>query len=460
MSIHIKILSSLEKCFTDESIDSKPKLSHISCLRGEDVHFTLAYTSLGMPGWRLCEYGKLACESKLEVSFERVENVPVRIPCYPNRADGGYLRKKAGIYPDLLVPMDIGDDVQIVSEQLYSVYGTVKVPESTEAGDYTVSVGFLMESGEEIRESFTLSVIGAALPKQELLVTEWVHYDCIADAHGLEIFSEEHWKAIENYLKIAVDNGINTILTPVFTPPLDTAIGWERPTVQLVDVEKDGDTYRFGFDKFRRFVSLCLRLGAERFEISHLFTQWGAYHAPKIMATENGEYKRIFGWDTDAASDEYISFLHSFIAELTAEAKALGINEKLIFHVSDEPNKEQLAQYKLVKSRIADALYGYPVCDALSDFDFYSDGVVERPIPATDHIEPFLEAGIKDLWTYYCCGQWKDVSNRFIDMPLSRTRIRPSAPSSSATAFTAFCTSGFSCAVFLSTTRTFFKSCG
>jgi hypothetical protein len=141
------------------------------------------------------------------------------------------------------------------------------------------------------------------------------------------------------------------------------------------------------------------------------------------MATENGEYKRIFGWDTDAASDEYISFLHSFIAALTAEAKALGINEKLIFHVSDEPNKEQLAQYKLVKSRIADALYGYPVCDALSDFDFYSDGVVEHPIPATDHIEPFLEAGIKDLWTYYCCGQWKDVSNRFIDMPLSRTRI-------------------------------------
>ena len=423
MSIHIKILSSLEKCFTDESLDGKQELSRISCLRGEDVHFTLAYTSLGMPGWRLCEYAKLTCESELSVSFERVENVPVRVPCYPNRADGGYLRKKAGIYPDLLVPMDIGDDVQIVSEQLYSIYGTVKVPEHTEAGDYTVSVGFLMESGEEIRESFTLSVIGAVLPKQELLVTEWVHYDCIADAHGLEIFSEEHWQAIENYLKTAIDNGINTILTPVFTPPLDTAIGWERPTVQLVDVEKDGDTYRFGFDKFRRFVSLCLRLGAERFEISHLFTQWGAYHAPKIMATENGEYKRIFGWDTDAASDEYIGFLRSFIAALIAEAKALGINEKLIFHVSDEPNKDQLAQYKLVKSRIADALYGYPVCDALSDFDFYSDGVVEDPIPATDRIEPFLEAGIKDLWTYYCCGQWKDVSNRFIDMPLSRTRI-------------------------------------
>jgi hypothetical protein len=250
-----------------------------------------------------------------------------------------------------------------------------------------------------------------------------VHYDCIAGAHGLEIFSEEHWQAIENYLSVAVAHGINTILTPVFTPPLDTAIGGERPTFQLVEVEKNGDKYIFDFGKFRRFVALCEKLGVKTFEISHFFTQWGAYHAPKVMATVGGEYKRIFGWETDASSEEYVSFLRVFIPALLSEAASLGIEKRLIFHISDEPGIKHLEQYKLVKSKIIDLLEGYTVYDALSDFDFYESGVISNPIPACDRIEPFLEANIQNLWTYYCCGQWKDVSNRFIDMPLARTRV-------------------------------------
>jgi hypothetical protein len=141
------------------------------------------------------------------------------------------------------------------------------------------------------------------------------------------------------------------------------------------------------------------------------------------MATVGGEYKRIFGWETDAASEEYVSFLRVFIPALLSEAASLGIEKRLIFHISDEPGIKHLEQYKLVKSKIIDLLEGYTVYDALSDFDFYESGVISNPIPACDRIEPFLEANVQNLWTYYCCGQWKDVSNRFIDMPLARTRV-------------------------------------
>lgn len=48
---------------------------------------------------------------------------------------------------------------------------------------------------------------------------------------------------IGNYMDAAVKCGVNMILTPVLTPPLDTAVGTERPTVQLVDIEvRDGST--------------------------------------------------------------------------------------------------------------------------------------------------------------------------------------------------------------------------
>ncbi|MBQ9748794.1 MAG: DUF4091 domain-containing protein [Clostridia bacterium] len=423
MAIQMKLISSQEKCFMEEMIYLKPAMTHTSCLRGEDFHFQIVCTTVHTPGWVFENPATLVCRSELTATFERVEQIPVRFPCYPIRNDENYLRKTPGLYPDLLTPLAIGDSVSVPTGILQSIYATVHVPEETRGGDYPVTVGFAMEDGTETVQTFTLHVVDAVLPKQEIAVAQWMHYDCIADAHGIEIFSEAHWEAMANYIRMAVEHGVNTIMTPVVTPPLDTAVGGERPTVQLVDIEKTGDEYHFGFDKLRRFVAMCLDIGVRTFEIAHLFTQWGAYHAPKIMATVDGEYKRIFGWDTDAASDEYIGFLRAFLTALIAEMKALGVDDRMIFHISDEPNEEQLEQYLTVKSKIADLLEEYPLCDALSDFAFYEKGVVKRPIPASNHIEPFLEAKVEDLWTYYCCGQWRDVSNRFIAMPLARERI-------------------------------------
>ena len=71
------------------------------------------------------------------------------------------------------------------------------------------------------------------------------------------------------------------------------------------------------------------------FEISHLFTQWGATAAPKILADVDGEVKQIFGWDTDAASAEYTGFLKAFLEALQAHLRANDRLSRCYFHVSD-----------------------------------------------------------------------------------------------------------------------------
>ncbi len=45
------------------------------------------------------------------------------------------------------------------------------------------------------------------------------------------------------------------------------------------------------------------------------------------------------------------------------------------------------------------------------------------PVCATNHIEPFLEHKVPNLWAYYCCSQYNEVSNRFLSMPSARNRI-------------------------------------
>lgn len=117
------------------------------------------------------------------------------------------------------------------------------------------------------------------------------------------------------------------LLTPVFTPPLDTEVGGERLTVQLVDVKLENGKYSFGFDRFIRWVRLAQKCGIKYFEISHLFSQWGAKYTPKIVAEVNGRQKRIFGWETSADSIEYAEFLSAFIPQLIKVIRSLEIEK-------------------------------------------------------------------------------------------------------------------------------------
>ena len=121
-----------------------------------------------------------------------------------------------------------------------------------------------------------MTVIGTELPKLDIMHTEWMHADCLADYYHVEVFSEEHWKLLENYFQEYVKRDCNMMLTPLFTSPLDTAIGLERTTCQLIDVEvKDGE-YVFGFEKLKRWIDLCKKCGIEYFEMSHLVLAMGS----------------------------------------------------------------------------------------------------------------------------------------------------------------------------------------
>lgn len=418
-------VSCMEKCFLDEDISVKKEIRSIDALALQEVAFQAAYTS-DSPADYPRATTRLEIDSPLSgyITVRLVAQVPVTTPAFAD-TDDNYLRKTPGLYPDLLLPLDPDSLVFPTYGQLKALYVSMTLPESLKSGSYPVTLRLISSDGTCAAEAaVSVNLTAAALPPQTLKYTQWFHCDCIAGYYGLEVFSETHWTYIKNFIKTAVKNGINTILTPVFTPPLDTEPGHERLTVQLVDVARTGDGWKFGFEKLERWVAVCLECGIEYFEISHLYSQWGAAHAPKICGTDiNGNYTRLFGWETDSLSDEYRCFLREFLTELLAEMKKLGVDGRCMFHVSDEPEQDALKTYTAAKNQIADILSGHRIMDALSDFEFYSKGVLDNPVPSTDHIEPFLNAGVSDLWTYYCCGQHRGVSNRFISMSMDRGRI-------------------------------------
>lgn len=420
--LRYKLLSSLDKPFLDSKLDDFTPLRKLTMLRNERISVQLVLTddSAAAPHRRFVGI-KIEGVFAPYATKRTLESVPSAMPAYPGRSDENYLRTTPGLYPDLLAPMQMNGSAACVPGQLHSVWIDIDPMGALPAGNYNLTV-VLSDGAVTERAQLAVEVIAADLPEQALRVTEWFHCDCLASYYGVPVFSERHWEIIENFVRTAVRNGINMLLTPVFTPPLDTHIGGERPTVQLTGVKRTADGWEFDFSRLDRWIDMCDRCGVKYFEISHLFTQWGALHAPKIVAeTDEGE-KNIFGWDTDATSDEYTAFIRAFLGAFLAHMRARGDDSRCYFHISDEPNAAHLEQYLKAKATVSDLLDGYPVMDALSDYEFYKTGAVTTPIPANNHIEPFIEGGVEPLWTYYCCGQGIGVSNRFLAMPGARTR--------------------------------------
>lgn len=409
-------VSSLQRVFLDGRCD----LTEHNCdsvLKGERYSYQIAYKSSEK------FFAEIVIDSPLSqfITVRSVGNVPSELPVYESDCEFCE-RNEPGLFPDVLFPIE-NNRVLIKRQNYYALWITVDLPKDTDAGDYEINIK-LKKDGETISENiFGLHVINAVLPEQKFIYTQWFHSDSIANYYKIPVFCEKFWALVESFIKAAVHTGVNMLLTPVFTPPLDTEIGGERLTVQLVDVKLENGKYSFGFDRFIRWVRLAQKCGIKYFEISHLFSQWGAKYTPKIMAEVNGSQKRIFGWETSADSIEYAEFLSAFIPQLIKVIRSLGIENSTFFHISDEPNEDQIESYSRSKSTVAPLLEDFPIIDALSDYSFYESGIINNPIPCTNDIESFIEKGFPHPWTYYCCGQGGKLSNRFFGMPLSTTRI-------------------------------------
>ena len=344
-------------------------------------------------------------------------------PCC-DPGDTNFISKIPTLIPDCLEPLE-AHGLSLVPHQWRCIWLTIEAQEGAllPPGEHPICISFQNNGKQVASVRFSLAVYKALLPKQDLIYTTWVHLDSLMNYYNVAAFSPEHWALIEQTIGAAARSGVNMVLTPCFTPPLDTAVDGERKTTQLVDVTLENGVYHFGFEKLERFIRLCQDYGITRFEIAHLFTQWGAAAAPKIMAVENGQEKRIFGWNTPVHSPEYAAFLQAYLPCLTQFLTHIGVADRCYFHISDEPTDAHLENYQKASQVLRPLLEGFPIMDALSHYELYEKGLMDLPVCGTGVLELFAEKGVDPLWTYYCGFGADYLTMRSLSTPSARNRI-------------------------------------
>ena len=439
MSEFLKILSSQYKHLPergDEYILPRV-ISRGSMLKNEPFSFQALYR-LGKDG--VGAPVSISVETELPTECFRVDNVAI-ISARACTDSACYESDKAGIYPDLLSPRpakpEIGEFATAWTRQMYfekdtdftlnattdyqSVWVTLNPESKTlKAGEYDVKIKLISLSTLSLlaEEAIKIKVIDAMLPPHTAYYTNWFHVDCVCDAFDVKLYSNAFYKIFDEYVKNMVRHRQTTLLLPAFTPPLDTPLGAERMNVQLVDIEKTADGWAFGFEKMRRFVRHAKKCGIETFEHCHLFSQWGAKATPNIYDVRG---ERIFGFDTDSHGDEYVGFLRAYLTSFFKFAKEEKIDKNLIFHLSDEPSLKHMDSYRAAHDSVADLLEGHPVCDAMSNIEFYTEGLVAQPILCVNHMQDYVKEKCPSIWLYYTGGEEK-TSNRKITNTAAATR--------------------------------------
>lgn len=410
----IYTVSSLDKVL----LHKKPKTEKRgSMAKNETYSFQVAY-----------KYNRFANDIRVEIESPIKDFITYRqveyVPCTSVNlweGDGFYFSKDAYVCPDVLRPTKKGE-LKSRACAYSSVWFTVKG--ELPVGVHKIKITLYAPWTEPLSTEYTLEVIDASLKESELVYTNWFHYDAIANYYKLPMFSRKYNEIMYNFIEKAIAHGVNMLLIPMFTPPLDTRVGSERKTAQLIDVYKNDDAYSFDFDRLISFMKRVESMGIKYFEMSHLFTQWGAKCAPKIVATVDGKKKKIFGWKNGATSAEYTEFLDALLPRLRQRLIDEGLYSRCRFHLSDEPNENCIEDYKRAHSIFRRSMPDAFITDALSHYDFYKDALVDVAVCSTKAIDAFLENNVPNLFAYYCCAESSDyLSNRYMSYTSLRNRI-------------------------------------
>jgi hypothetical protein len=158
-------------------------------------------------------------------------------------------------------PIDITDRIEVRSNSVQPVWLSVQVPRDIPAGKYTGSL--TVNAGENFVLRISLDVADHMLPppsEWKFDLDLWQNPDPVAKVHGVELWSDEHYRLMKPYYEMLAGAGQKSITAFIIDQPWGPDHVYHRdPTFVRWSRKKDGSwSYDYSvFDRYIEFVMSC-----------------------------------------------------------------------------------------------------------------------------------------------------------------------------------------------------------
>lgn len=400
------LIDSLEWAYPDSDTGRKPCHEHkIDVARGGTAAVTILINDAA-PGSGI----RLAARSRAggRAGFFRLRDVPVE----KNTGPVGFTEKdgKQNRFVARRAPFRVYDAMQPVGARLdvkaatQAVRVHIPVPRDARPGqcDHILSVA----SGKDIHElKLSVAVHKPVIPpvgRNSWPYTNWFSLGNMAARHGLKQWSEGHWAMIGKYARLMARNRQNTFwftFGDVFT------------------LGKSG--LLLNRDRIRRIVDTFTRAGMHFIEGGHFGGRSTSEWTCPTFSVSLTKHP--------ATSVEGNADIAGAARQLMEEIERNGWRGRYIQHVTDEPIKENAADYRIFVGMVRKYMPGIPIMDATMDPSL--SGSVDIWCPQVQHYQQNralfeAERALGDrIWFYTCCFPGGPWLNRLLDMELLRPAL-------------------------------------
>lgn len=373
-----------------------------SAWKGEKVHAQiLVWTKTKITGLRVSP-GDLVDEKGNTISSTNLKAGFVRYVMTDEFGEGCD-KRTPGKYDSSLVadPIDISDRIDVSSNTVQPVWLTVTVPQEIPSGTYRGSV--VVSAGKEFKLDISVIVADHTLPPSsdwKFDLDLWQNPDPIAKVHGVELWSDEHYRLMRPYYEMLAGAGQKSITAFIIDQPWGPDILYHQNPTFIKWSRKMNGSWLYDYSEFDRYVEFMMSCGIDQRINCYSMITWDLRFI--YFDESKGDTVSVYA---KPGSQDYNDLWEPMISDFTKHLKSKRWFEKTCIAMDErdmEGMKEVMALLKRTDPEWKTALAGaYHREIAMDIFDYCI--IIDNKFDE-DILEARRAAGLPTTF-YTACGE-------------------------------------------------------
>ncbi len=324
----------------------------------------------------------------------------------------------SGYYPDPIVEKE---SVDIDFGNTQPIWISVPIPVDAVPGNYKGTVTITGINGRKkfrLVKDYTIKVYPVTVEKTSLWVTNWFTINpgqlkWMNGGEPFEKYSDKHWEYIRIMAQKMAEYRQNVaIISPI----------------ALSEFKYENGRWNIDFTRFDRMVEIFIKEGViGRIEGGHIGgreSTWLSNFVVTVPSKDEDKKDEFLNVPvSDPAAQE---FYKTFFPALDSHLKEKGWDKIYMQHLADEPIEENIKSYIEIAKFVRKLVPDFKFIDACHSKNL--GDVLDIWVPQLDFMDRdysfYNEQNLKgkEAWFYTCLSPKGEYVNRFIELPLLRTR--------------------------------------